>query len=155
MSKKAPNQIRAMRKDRGWSQADLARRCGLTQGAIHRLESTRSPYEEKLRILARVFEVPPAALLDGGVPAAPADRSPGNGRQVRYDTALLRRVVIFVETCGHELQLKLGAIERAQLVCSIYEMALQDLTDFDLDVESLDLKRYLPAVEIAAGRRAA
>lgn len=33
-----PFQIHALRKDRGWSQAELAKRCGLTQGVISRAE---------------------------------------------------------------------------------------------------------------------
>ncbi len=52
-------QIRAMRDREGWSQAELARRCGTTQNQISRLESPNygKPSITTLKKIAGVFDV--------------------------------------------------------------------------------------------------
>lgn len=54
-----PFQIRAMRKDRGWTQAELAEKAGMTQEAVSRAESLN--YQRfalsTLRRLASAFDV--------------------------------------------------------------------------------------------------
>ena len=52
-------QIRAMRNRAGWSQAELARRCGTSQNAISRLESPDygKPSITTLKKIAGVFDV--------------------------------------------------------------------------------------------------
>lgn len=52
-------QIRAMRQERGWSQAYLAELLGTSQNAIHRLESPQygKPSITTLRRLASIFDV--------------------------------------------------------------------------------------------------
>lgn len=70
--------IKAERKRRGWSQDDLARRMGVTQGAISHIEKQRrgsNPPYETLRALAGAFgyttvdEMLVAAGLGGAHPA--------------------------------------------------------------------------------------
>ncbi len=51
-------------KKRGWSQADLARRSGMTTGGISMLlTQTRKPSPDTLNILAKVFNYPPEKLF--------------------------------------------------------------------------------------------
>jgi transcriptional regulator with XRE-family HTH domain len=52
-------QIRAMRERAGWSQAELARRCGTSQNAISRLESPNygRPSITTLKKIAGAFDV--------------------------------------------------------------------------------------------------
>ena len=46
-------------KENGWSQADLARRSGLTRGAISNYVNGRVPDEISLRKIAKAFNMPP------------------------------------------------------------------------------------------------
>ena len=57
--------IEEVRKVKGWSQAELARRSGVSQSTISRLEagSTPSIYLANLERLAAVLEVDPGYLL--------------------------------------------------------------------------------------------
>lgn len=51
-------------KKREWSQADLARRSGMTTGGISMLlTQTRKPSPDTLTILAKVFNYPPEKLF--------------------------------------------------------------------------------------------
>ncbi len=70
--------VKAERKRRGWSQAELARRSELTQQAIYLLESHQrpNPGAQTLAKLARAFEVGVDELLQtAGIaaPSAPTD----------------------------------------------------------------------------------
>ena len=59
--------IRAERMRRGWSQSELARRAGLTQGHIHQLETGKraNPRVEVLLRLTHAFEMSADDLLKG------------------------------------------------------------------------------------------
>jgi transcriptional regulator with XRE-family HTH domain len=46
-------------KEKDWSQADLARRSGLTRGAVSNYVNGRTPDEQSLRKIAKAFSVPP------------------------------------------------------------------------------------------------
>ena len=63
-----------LRRARGWSKAELARRAQLSEGDVGKIESGRLvPYESQLGRLARALDVPAAkatTLLDGAAPAA-------------------------------------------------------------------------------------
>lgn len=63
-----------LRRARGWSKAELARRAHLAEGDVGKIESGRLvPYESQLGRLAMVLDVPvakAATLLDGDAPAA-------------------------------------------------------------------------------------
>lgn len=158
-SQNGHNAIRATRERLGLSQAQLARACGMTQQAVHRLESQRSPFLEKLRRMARALKLPEQELIGATAHevAAPEGGEAPDSLQ-RLDTALLRRVILFVEeqavtnggVAGH-----LDSPTRARLVCSIYEMALRDCAELDLDPAALELRRYLPVLDIALERAAA
>ncbi|MBI4862832.1 MAG: helix-turn-helix transcriptional regulator [Candidatus Riflebacteria bacterium] len=60
-----------LRKDRGWSRAELARRVGVHRSFIARLESdpSRGLNVDTLGALAEAFGVPPAALVGAEEPA--------------------------------------------------------------------------------------
>lgn len=61
-----------LRRARGWSKAELARRAHLGEGDVGKIESGRLvPYEAQLRRLARALRIPVAeatALLGGDAP---------------------------------------------------------------------------------------
>lgn len=55
--------IRELRKERGWSQEELANKAGLTQSHISRLESgTHSPSSMTVEKIAKAFDMPPSSL---------------------------------------------------------------------------------------------
>lgn len=55
--------VRRLRKERQWSQSQLADTCGVTLRTIQRLESTGRASIESVRALASVFEVAPSELI--------------------------------------------------------------------------------------------
>lgn len=63
-----------LRRARGWSKAELARRARLAEGDVGKIESGRLlPYEPQLQRLARALGVPTekaGTLLDGNEPVA-------------------------------------------------------------------------------------
>jgi len=65
------DQVRALRVQRGWSQAELARRSGVDQGRISRLESgeTLNPQPETLLRLSEALQVPLTAIVGRPSPA--------------------------------------------------------------------------------------
>ena len=82
-------QIRALRDQRGWTQAELAKRLGITSSAVGQWEigETR-PSMAKLQALARVLDRPLAELI-GEDDADRAMRS-GPAISLRLDDALLK-----------------------------------------------------------------
>ena len=64
--------IRANREQRGWSQSELARRSGLTQGHINQIEAGKrlNPSVEVLQRVAQAFGVGVDSLLQDS-PLAP------------------------------------------------------------------------------------
>lgn len=65
--------IRVTRKRLGWSQAELAKKCGVTQSTISRLEGGRAPYNCELQAvvsLATALMVPISSLVPLGQPEA-------------------------------------------------------------------------------------
>ena len=57
--------IKQRREAKGWTQAHLARRVGVTRAAVHYWEERGSlPNAESLRKLAEVFEVDELALVN-------------------------------------------------------------------------------------------
>jgi transcriptional regulator with XRE-family HTH domain len=59
--------VKAARYARGWSQADLARRAGMSRGAIAHVEAAYSDLTVgNLCAVARALGVRPGFLLDGG-----------------------------------------------------------------------------------------
>ncbi len=66
--------IRQLRQARGWTQEDLARRLGVTQGGVSTWERGRgTPWPKYQQRLADLFGVPVEAIAFG--PADPASRS--------------------------------------------------------------------------------
>jgi transcriptional regulator with XRE-family HTH domain len=57
--------LKALRKERGWTQPDLAKRAGVSAGYIARLETSRhDPKLSTLVKLARALKVSVAELLE-------------------------------------------------------------------------------------------
>lgn len=59
--------LRTLRRQKGWTQEDLAERADLAYRHIQRLESLKNPPPAKidtLHKLARAFKIPPSKLLD-------------------------------------------------------------------------------------------
>ncbi len=51
--------IRELREERGWTQFDLAVKIGVTPSTVYKWESGKNePTASKLRLVARLFEVP-------------------------------------------------------------------------------------------------
>ena len=65
--------LRELRRARAWSQAELARRAGVRQATVSRLEgkSVRNVNLDVLERLADALEVDPAYLLLRDLPDAP------------------------------------------------------------------------------------
>ncbi len=62
--------VRALRKARGWSRRDLARRAGISERFLADVETGRAnPSLLRLGALADAFDVGPAALLEGAARA--------------------------------------------------------------------------------------
>jgi transcriptional regulator with XRE-family HTH domain len=58
--------LKALRKERGWSQEDLSRQSQLHTTAISKMErANRAPRFPTIVTLAEAFEVPAGRLLDG------------------------------------------------------------------------------------------
>jgi transcriptional regulator with XRE-family HTH domain len=66
--------IKALRKERGWSQEDLSRQTRLHTTAISKMErADRAPRFPTIIVLAEAFDVPAGRLFDGipeSVPSA-------------------------------------------------------------------------------------
>lgn len=74
MQRAIGRRIRRLRRERGWTQADLAERTDLSLDMIGRVErGNATPSLRSLKALACALGVPPMALLaDDGVPAGVA-----------------------------------------------------------------------------------
>jgi putative transcriptional regulator len=58
------NSLRELRADRGWSQADLAERLGVSRQSVNAIETGKFDPSLPLAFkLARVFELPIAAIF--------------------------------------------------------------------------------------------
>lgn len=61
----APNRIRELREDRGWSLRDLEARCRINFNTLARLETGASPLDyDKMRRISAAFQMPVSALLN-------------------------------------------------------------------------------------------
>ena len=119
-----PLQIRALRKDRGWSQKDLAQRVGMTQEGVSRLENLDyGKYTlTTLKRLASAFDValvvrfePFSRLVDWAVNLSPQDmevpdfdHDPGFARGTGYfETQLTAEITppIREDSIGRHLRL--------------------------------------------------
>ena len=58
--------LRQARKDRGWTQEQLAEQSGTSQAVIQKIENGKSLRPRKIDVIARVLDVDPAWLLFGG-----------------------------------------------------------------------------------------
>jgi transcriptional regulator with XRE-family HTH domain len=65
MVKTIAQRLKALRKERGWNQAQLAKRAGVSFGYLARLETCRhDPQVGTLVKLAKALKVPVAELVD-------------------------------------------------------------------------------------------
>lgn len=75
--------IRNERKKMGWSQVELAKRSGLSQGSISFIEnSINSPSEENMRAIASALGTTVSALLDES--SAPAPRAAISDEDIKF-----------------------------------------------------------------------
>lgn len=81
--------IRKLRESRGWSQADLARKAGITRSAVSTYEQgQRTPSADVIRCFARAFGVSADYLL--GISERRAVEVEGLSE---HDEALIRELV--------------------------------------------------------------
>lgn len=71
------NRLRVLRAERGWSQADLAERLGVSRQTVNAVETGK--YDPSLPLafkLARLFELPIEQIFhfDGAASARPTER---------------------------------------------------------------------------------
>jgi transcriptional regulator with XRE-family HTH domain len=93
-------QVKALRAQRGWTQAQLAEAAEMTSDEVSRIErSTREPRFVTIERLAEALAVPPARLLGGSEDQEP--RLGSKSRQNSRDSLALRRAV---EKCLRLLQ---------------------------------------------------
>jgi DNA-binding XRE family transcriptional regulator len=59
----ATNRIKFLRRARGWSQAEFARRAGLSRSTIEQTELGRTPRPSTQKVLADVFGLEPSDLF--------------------------------------------------------------------------------------------
>ena len=108
-AKKTGELIAALRKEKGWSQTELAERLGVTNKAVSRWETGRGyPDVELLPLLAKELGVTISELLDGARTPAPPQveeqmeflcESTGREKKQRWRvTAILAAVVAFLFT---------------------------------------------------------
>ena len=108
-AKKTGELIAALRKEKGWSQTELAERLGVTNKAVSRWETGRGyPDVERLPLLAKELGVTISELLDGARTPAPPQveeqmeflcESTGREKKQRWRvTAILAAVVAFLFT---------------------------------------------------------
>ncbi|MGA9354051.1 MAG: helix-turn-helix transcriptional regulator [Terriglobales bacterium] len=74
------NRLRVLRAERGWSQADLAARLGVSRQTVNAIETGK--YDPSLPLafgVARLFEQQIEAIFDPGNDD-PGSGDPGNGR---------------------------------------------------------------------------
>lgn len=65
--------LRRARKERGWTQEQLAARAGTSQAVIQKIENGKSLRPRKIDVIARVLEVDPAWLMFGSEQGASLD----------------------------------------------------------------------------------
>ena len=69
-------QVRRFRKDRGWTQSDLASKADLSLDMIGRIERGQaSPSFDTIARLSQRLEVPAVALFGGAAPKSRGERS--------------------------------------------------------------------------------
>jgi transcriptional regulator with XRE-family HTH domain len=75
------NWIEQNQRARGWTQAELARRAGISQGAISRvLSGSRGPGVEFCKSIAKAFSVPDRDVLQiAGLMTDDPEPAPGQG----------------------------------------------------------------------------
>ena len=62
--------IKALRRSRGWTQDQLAEAVGVTRSAVAQWETGRAGFEARVRLIAKVFDVP-VRELQSGQPSEP------------------------------------------------------------------------------------
>lgn len=61
------DKLRSLRKQKGWSQEELAERCGLHRTYVSSVErGERNPTLRIIQKIAHALEVHPSTLLEGG-----------------------------------------------------------------------------------------
>ncbi len=90
--------VRELRRDRGWSQEQLAAISGLSERTIQRIETDGACSLDSKMALASAFELPPSALSPKEVPAAAASefRTDWSGAVGLFVCGLLAPVVVML-----------------------------------------------------------
>jgi transcriptional regulator with XRE-family HTH domain len=90
----AHTRVRDLRKAKGWSQIELAKRAGITQSTVSRVEAgdSKSSTADTMASLERALDLPPGSLTaSSGVPlpemqTVPSpDAAPTNGARSEFD----------------------------------------------------------------------
>ncbi|WP_107497088.1 helix-turn-helix transcriptional regulator [Thalassobius sp. I31.1] len=131
MDTSVPNTIAQLRKERGWTQDDLAARLRISITQLSRLERGASSLtQSRMRAIADVFGVRPEDLFV-------TRRS-----QENVDLDVIHAVVVQLD----EMLVRLGAEaspqQRADLTIELYRLETTGLSSEDLAGVSVDLRKY-------------
>jgi transcriptional regulator with XRE-family HTH domain len=123
MFKKIGQRIRKVRLEQGIKQKDLARRIGISQGALTNFELGRRKISlEWLLKISRALEVPVGYFMGAVEPAEENDLGPKEHRLLRAfrrisrDPRLQMELLHVVERVGHHLEKMASRIPRSASV---------------------------------------
>ncbi len=117
--------IRKLRLEHGWSQRELGRRVGLTNGAISLIESgSRKPRMETVYALADALEVGPGELLGNPNPLAQAGL-PDDIAVVEWQVEAIRRIRDTALKQARRLKEELRRVKRSRIIAD-FEVLLLD-----------------------------
>ena len=124
------DKIAELRRQRGWSQGNLAERLGVTRQSVSKWESGASvPDLDKIIGLSELFGVTTDYLIkcEGAAEAAPSEAEPADDQHSRYVTASMAREFIELTSANAPKTALAVALFVLSPICLILLSALSEL----------------------------
>ena len=124
------DKIAELRRQRGWSQENLAERLGVTRQSVSKWESGASvPDLDKIIGLSELFGVTTDYLIkcEGAAEAAPSEAEPADDQHSRYVTASMAREFIELTSANAPKTALAVALFVLSPICLILLSALSEL----------------------------
>ena len=124
------DKIAELRRQRGWSQENLAERLGVTRQSVSKWESgTSVPDLDKIIGLSELFGVTTDYLIkcEGAAEAAPSEAEPADDQHSRYVTASMAREFIELTSANAPKTALAVALFVLSPICLILLSALSEL----------------------------